>query len=129
MLVAKIIIYRDYHFLLQRLAKPIRGRYYDLIGGKHEPGDGLLRYTAIREAWEEAHLTISSQRLYIHRQGDYKWLDGSISQAAIFWHALPYYFEPKNRDPHCKELVWLPRKMIDQKKLLPVAQYALQGLL
>ncbi|MEM9338358.1 MAG: NUDIX domain-containing protein [Bacteroidota bacterium] len=87
---------------------------YSFISGKIEPGESLLQ-SAIREAWEEAGITVKKEEVSLvhtlHRQT----ADQQTNWVDFFFKAENWSGEIVNKEPHkCGGLHWFDRNELPE---------------
>ncbi len=91
--------------LLRRANTGYRDGQYSMVAGHHEQGE-TLRQTAIREAKEEADVTIAPEdltfKVLAHKREE-------SERLAVFFLATKWTGEIKNMEPEkCDDLSWFP---------------------
>lgn len=82
LVASAVVIHSKHVLLLQRAAHSYQALLWELPGGRCEPGDENVMYSAARELWEESGLRAAGVRDVV---GMYEWLDcGEVWKKVTF---------------------------------------------
>ena len=113
------------YLMLRRFNTGYRDGEYSLVSGHGDEGESP-RQTIIREAREEAGITVSIDNLELVHIVSRKAKD--FERIDFFWHCLKWEGQVANIEPHkCDDLSWFSRGNLPEN-LVPELQAALAGI-